>query len=235
MNCGFLDAQDVVAVSSQEMRAIEEIAAKKGVSKLSMMENAGANVANFILESFENRPKKDSNKFRVVLVAGTGNNGGDVFVAARHLAFWKNNLIISLFLIGEEENIKAFEADVNWKILKKFDQIDRIILDSEEKFSILDQELSSADVIAVGIFGTGFRGKPKELQKKVIEKINKLEKVDVISVDIPSGLDADTGSYETVVKSDYTITMHAPKTGMLSQLGLQICGQILVANIGIPL
>ncbi|MFI5422046.1 MAG: NAD(P)H-hydrate epimerase, partial [Nitrososphaerales archaeon] len=224
-----------VAVSSQEMRDIEKAAAKNGVSKLSMMENAGANVANFIQESFENKSMKDNNKFRIVLVAGTGNNGGDVFVAARHLAFWKNNLIISLFLIGEEENIKAFEADVNWKILKKFDQIDRIILDSEQKFSILDQKLSSADVIAVGIFGTGFRGKPKELQRKVIEEINKLEKVDVISVDIPSGLDADTGSYETVVKSDYTITMHAPKTGMLSQSGLQVCGQILVANIGIPL
>ena len=199
-----------------------------------MMENAGASVALFVRELFENNQRDGESRPRVVLVAGTGNNGGDVFVAARHLAFWGMELETSLILVGKVENIRADEANINWKILTNYDQIVKIIVDTEEKFPILDQHFAEADAIVAGIFGTGFKGKPKELQRQVIQKINESGQAQVISVDLPSGMDADSGVYELAVKSTFTIAMHAPKTGVLSESGKQVCGQILVANIGIP-
>ncbi len=234
MNCGFLGLEGAIAVSSREMQQIEEAAVEKGLSKLSMMENAGANVAIFVHEISHMNSTHQKRKIRAVLVAGTGNNGGDAFVAARHLAFWKNDMELSLFLIGEEANIKAQEANINWNILKRFEEIDATVIDTEEKLSLLEQKGAQADVIVSGIFGTGFKGKPKALQRKAIEKINEGRKADVISVDLPSGMDADNGSYEIAVKSTYTIAMHAPKTGILTESGRQVSGQVFIANIGNP-
>jgi hydroxyethylthiazole kinase-like uncharacterized protein yjeF len=174
-------------------------------------------------------------KIRLVLVAGTGNNGGDVFVAARHLHFWKKYFDVSLILIGDEKNIKTTEASINWEIVGKIPYIRILRILSEADLQLFEQVLSSAQVLIVGIFGTGFKGKPRDLHRKVIEKINANGTVEIISVDIPSGLDADSGSYEAAIVSDYTMTMHAPKIGMLSSSSArQICGKILVANIGIP-
>jgi hydroxyethylthiazole kinase-like uncharacterized protein yjeF len=221
---------EVKALSSKEMRGVEQRGVDLGLSKLCMMENAGASIAKFVYAKF----RDNEGTRRVVLVGGTGNNGGDVFVAARHLAFWKRYFQISLFLVGEEEGIRADEARTNWEILKRCEQVMITVLNTEKKVQKLEKELSSAHAIVVGIFGTGFKGSPRPLQSKIIETINDFQRADVVSVDLPSGLDADTGSYEIAVVSDYTITMHAPKVGMLSEAGRKICGNILIANIGIP-
>jgi len=222
------------ALTTEEMRAAEQFGVELGISKLCMMENAGASIARFLLDLVVSDPILRTSKVRIVLLAGTGNNGGDVFVTARHLAFWNRNFQVSLFLVGEVENIRAEEAASNWNITKKCKSVRTSILSSEERISDLTKELLSADVIVVGIFGTGFKGMPRLLQRRVIESINAIEKAVIVSIDVPSGLDADTGSYDVAVVSDYTVTMHAPKVGMLSESGRKICGGILVANIGIP-
>ena len=109
------------------------------------------------------------------------------------------------------------------------------MIDSEAMLVTFSGILNRADVVVIGIFGTGFRGESHGLQRHAIELINEKSDSIKISVDIPSGLEADSGLASTVVLSDYTITMHSPKVGMFKgEKARQSCGRILIANIGIP-
>ncbi|MGH2637785.1 MAG: NAD(P)H-hydrate epimerase, partial [Rhabdochlamydiaceae bacterium] len=229
---GLVTAEKRIPISAAEMREKEVRGVEFGITKMLMMENAGSALARFVTCAFfEDKVMK-----KILLVAGTGNNGGDTFVAARHLAHWNNEFSLSLVLVGKETDIRAEEALTNWKILKRVDSINKLILDSPDKTNLLTELISSSHVIIVGISGTGFKGSPHELQAKVIELINRSKGAKkLISVDIPSGMNADSGNFEAAVRSDYTITMDSPKVGLLaSERARQICGEILVANIGLP-
>jgi len=224
---GFGSVNESRAITSEEMRAKENRGVAIGISRLSMMEIAGGAIARFVADRF-------SGKTNVLLVAGTGNNGGDAFVAARHLLYWEN-FEVTLALIGKEADIHKSEALTNWKILKKIPKADKMEIDSMEKSALFGKALVESQVVVSAIFGTGFRGKPKELQSSVIKMIND-SKTTKISVDIPSGMEADSGNYEIAVLSDYTITMDSPKIGMLANdKSRKVCGKIIVANIGVPL
>ncbi|MHB2037549.1 MAG: NAD(P)H-hydrate epimerase [Nitrososphaerales archaeon] len=225
--CGFVSVDESRAITSQEMNARENNGVAIGISRLAMMENAGCAIARFAADSF-------STKTNVLLVAGTGNNGGDAFVAARHLLYWEN-FGVTLALIGKETEIRKDEALTNWKILKKIQKASKIEIDSMEKIALFGKALGESQVIVSAIFGTGFRGKPRELHARIIKMIND-SKATKVSVDIPSGMEADTGNYDIAVLSDYTITMDSPKIGMLANdKSRNACGKILVANIGVPL
>ncbi len=217
------------ALSTAEMHDREELGVSLGISKLNMMENAGSNIARFIVEKFA----RSDSKVRVLLLAGTGNNGGDVFVAARHLSYWTDKFEPSLILVGGED-IPAKEASDNWRILKSIPKIKILVVDSVQKINLVSEMVGRSELVAVGIFGTGFKGKPRELQNEIIRLVNSSNNIK-ISVDIPSGMNADTGFFETAVRSDYTITMDSPKLGMtVNESAKKICGEILVANIGLP-
>jgi hydroxyethylthiazole kinase-like uncharacterized protein yjeF len=227
--CGFLLPNDRPALSALGMRQIEDHGVSIGVSKSIMMENAGNAIARFVFELL----KEGKSKSRVCLVAGMGNNGGDVFAAARHLSYWPDRFELELILIGNESEIKAEEALTNWIILKEISSIIRKEIRVSEKVLELRDSFGRADLLVVGIFGTGFKGEPRELQREVIRIIND-SKVTKVSVDLPSGMEADSGESRFAVRSDYTITMHAPKIGMQRAEARQICGQVLIANIGLP-
>jgi hydroxyethylthiazole kinase-like uncharacterized protein yjeF len=213
------------------MREIEQKGQELGITKLMMMENAGSAIAGYVHENYAEGTKDRSVK--VVGIGGTGNNGGDVFAAVRHLAYWPI-YVLSVVLVGSEDEIRAEEAKTNWQILKKVSQIEKIVLSSEARLNIFEKEISNADVLIIGIFGTGFKGIPRALQLKVIEAINNVKKPVKISVDIPSGMDGASGKSEYAISSDVTITMHAPKMGMLTQDGRKKSGKIVVANLGLP-
>ena len=241
--CFLLPGSGREPVTRQEMRTIEERGAILGISRLLMMENAGSSVADFIacLKSDQSAGPvaggqlREETKEKILLVAGTGNNGGDTFVAARHLAFRSNDFNITIILVGNSSDIKAEEASYNWNVVKKISSIQTSEVGCESELPILEDRLKEASVAVVGIFGTGFSGSPRDLQRRVIELINASRGCKVISVDLPSGLEADSGDFDTAVRSDYTITMHAPKIGMIrNERAKQICGRILIANIGIP-
>jgi hydroxyethylthiazole kinase-like uncharacterized protein yjeF len=217
-------------VSTSEMRAIEQKGMELGITRLVMMENAGSCIANYIHTDLAVR--FGNQEVRVVGVAGTGNNGGDVLASVRHLSYWPNYLL-SVVLVGREDDIRAAEARTNWDILSKVTKIKRIIIDSES-FGLLENEISIADVLIIGIFGTGFKGIPKSLQLGAITAINKVKKPFKVSADIPSGMEADSGISDYAVKSDATVTMHAPKIGMLTPEGLKNSGKIIEANLGLP-
>ncbi|MGA2877079.1 MAG: NAD(P)H-hydrate epimerase [Nitrososphaerales archaeon] len=224
-HCGFVAADERDAITTHEMTERENHGAVLGISRLTMMENAGSAVARFIAGSFE--------KGNVLLVAGTGNNGGDAFVTARHLAYWVN-FNITLALVGNESNIRALEAVANWNVLKKIPQVRIMNIDSLERATRLKDSLEECQIVICAIFGTGFKGKPRELQGSVIQAINDSNATKV-SIDLPSGMDADSGGCEFAVKSDYTITMDSPKVGMFAnEKSRKVCGNILVTNIGVP-
>jgi hydroxyethylthiazole kinase-like uncharacterized protein yjeF len=218
-------------VSIAEMRAIEERGQELGITNLLMMENAGSSIANYVHEYYSRNPI--GHRAKIIGIGGTGNNGGDVFAAIRHLGYWPDYLL-SIILIGSEKEIRAEEARTNWQILSKIPNIAKIVVDAEPKLAFFEKEVSQADSLVIGIFGTGFKGIPKTLQLKAIEAINKLVKPLKISADIPSGMEADSGKSVYAIKSDVTITMHAPKIGMLTLEGKEKTGRIVEANIGLP-
>ena len=202
------------------MMQIEENGDQMGFPRRIMMENAGAVTARFILKKYDNISEKKTTVF-----AGLGNNGGDALVVARHLAGFgcKPDVI----LLGSPDKIKTEEAMSNWKILEKMDSVNLIITSDPKQITI------DADIIVDGILGTGISGSIREPYASAIDVINKSSAFK-LAVDIPSGLDPDTGKVaDKCVKADVTITYHKMKIGMPRRLDM--CGTIIVEKIGIPL
>ena len=190
-----------------------------GFKRNFMMENAGAAVARFLSEKF-----LDISSKKILVFAGLGNNGGDALVVARHMAGFDSD--VKVILLGSPDKIKTEEARTNWAILEKMNSIDLLI---SSDVSGLDLK---ADVVVDGILGTGISGKIREPYASAIDMINKLMAFK-IAVDIPSGLDPDTGNTsDKCVKADVTITFHKMKVGMPKRK--DVCGTILVEKIGIP-
>ena len=211
------------SITPDEMRAVEERAERLGVPRLLLMENAGKAVADFIA-------RMDPAGMKVVVVSGTGNNGGDGLVAARHMAAY--GLQVKVFLVGTEGDIRTKEASLNWKILKGMNRT--VELKEFNKFFTEDlkQALAWADIVVDAIFGTGIKGELRDPHASVIELINR-SKAFRLSVDVPSGLDPLTGEVRgKAVKANAIITFHRVKRGLLARKDL--VGKLVVANIGIP-
>jgi NAD(P)H-hydrate epimerase len=212
-------------ITPDEMRAIEERAEQLGVSRLLLMENAGKAVSDYIVK------KTGSVGKRVVVVAGTGNNGGDGFVAARHMAAYGAS--VSVFLLGTDKDIKTKEALQNWKIIKNMKRSIELVRLSDESFmDSLKQALSEVDIVVDAIFGTGIKGELKDPHVSVIGAINR-SKAFKLAVDVPSGLDPLTGEVcGRAVKANATVTFHRVKKGLF--LRKDLVGELVVVNIGIP-
>ncbi len=206
-------------ITVKQMMQIEENGHQMGFLRKFMMENAGAVAARYLTENFPDISSK-----KILVFAGLGNNGGDAFVLARHLAGFDCD--VRVILLGSPDKIKTDEAQTNWKILEKMNSVDLIIASD---VSNLDMK---ADIIVDGILGTGISGKIREPYASAIDLINK-SKTFKLALDVPSGLDPDTGNAsDKCVNADVTITFHKMKVGMPKRK--DICGTILVEKIGIP-
>jgi NAD(P)H-hydrate epimerase len=210
-------------VTSEQMRKIDKITIEKiGIPGLELMEKAGYGSAllaeSILVEKVKNR--------KIIVFCGKGNNGGDGFVVGRYLSKWGEK--VEFYLLGKKEEVKG-DARTN---LKK-----AIDLNLPLKEVLKEKELPSelkADLIVDAIFGTGFKGKATGLEEKAIQLINS-SRIKVLSIDIPSGLDADTGLVEGVcVKADSTLTMGLPKIGQFFFPGKSFCGKVDVIDIGVP-
>jgi hydroxyethylthiazole kinase-like uncharacterized protein yjeF len=196
-----------------------KVSGKFGISTLVLMENAGSSVAGEALSSLKT-------KKRLAIFCGKGNNGGDGLVAARHLS--AQGIKPDIFLacgITQVEN----EAKTNLNILLKLKA--RVIPLSRGAVKKLD--LSKYDLIIDALLGIGLSGQVKGIYADLIRLINS-SGTRVISVDIPSGLDADTGKIlGSCVRADRTVTFVAKKRGMAAADGPAYCGKIIVADLGI--
>lgn len=211
--------KNLQAVTAEQMKRIDRQAAEVyGVPSLVLMENAGRGVAEEIVKAVKKQvcPK-------IVIICGLGNNGGDGFVAARHLMI--RGLRPKVFVLGREDQLKG-DALVNINILKKVKYPLRFGRPSIS-------ELKNADLVIDAIFGIGLNRDVTGIFLTVIEDMNKYAKK-IFAADIPSGLDATNGAIHGIcVKAQKTITFHLPKTGMFRGDGPKYTGKIVVKNIGI--
>lgn len=206
------------------MKAIDTNCAYLGLSPLQLMENAGAAITQGVKERLESG--------KVLFVAGRGNNGGDAFVAARHLAGIPG-YAVRVILLGKARDIGTEEALHNFSLLR-FSRVQTLeIRDSGELAA--SGWFSEADLLVDAIFGTGIKGKIKEPESTAIDLINRERKAGktVIAVDIPSGLDPDGGDFEKAVYADLTITFHRMKAGLLREQAKEYTGRVKVAEIGV--
>jgi NAD(P)H-hydrate epimerase len=215
------------SITSDQMYRIEDNSHNLiGMRRVYMMENAGHGIADFIVSKFKTRLKDK----KIVAVCGTGNNGGDGFVASRHLTCYYAAADITVILFGLPSSIRSEEAHINWKILEKMDSI-KIILGKELSEDI-KTKIIKADILIDGIFGTGIKGEIRYPINHAVDLINS-SRAYIVSVDVPSGLDPNTGVvHEKCVKADATVTFHRMKKGLLRNK--KYTGILRIECIGIP-
>jgi len=200
---------------------IEENGHQMGFLRKFMMENAGAGATKRIKEKYPMMILEEG----ILVFAGLGNNGGDGLVIARHLAGYGLN--VTVFLLGEPDNIRSEECSWNWSLLEKMKSVKLLTGGNLEDLNNLKFE-----IIIDGILGTGISGEIREPQASAIMFINKSNAFK-LSVDIPSGVDPDTGNRNLPhVNADMTVTFHRMKVGMPKRK--DVCGEIFVEKIGIP-
>jgi len=207
------------SITSREMHALELNAEYFGVSRLQLMENAGHNVAIEVASRF--KPEKS-----VAIFCGLGGNGGDGFVAARHLSWM--GFKVTVILAGEAKQVTDKATLENWKALKFLKQTIPI---HEVYDSTLIPE-TTAEIVIDALLGTGTKGilRPPILQ--LVQKINTINAFRV-AIDIPTGIDADTGEVlGEAVKADLTITFHRTKKGL--ENAKEYVGELVVKEIGLP-
>ena len=217
-----------IAISSNQMYEIENMGHSKfGMKKVLMMENAGFGVADFIIKKFKNKP---ISKLKILAICGSGNNGGDAMVTARHLTCSSINL--KVIFLGDRSSIKTEEALTNFEIISKMNKTIELIMGSKVDTNVKKQILN-ADIIIDGIFGTGIKGEIQDPHLSVIKLINK-SKAYIVAVDIPSGLNPNTGEVTSnVIRANTTITFHRIKLGLLTNK--KYTGNLILKKIGIPI
>ncbi|MGZ7048912.1 MAG: NAD(P)H-hydrate epimerase, partial [Methanobacterium sp.] len=209
-------------MTPKDMMVAEGNAEDLGIPKSVLMENAGKSIADYIITNLD--------PCKVTIFTGTGGNGGDGFVAARHLL--NNGYNVDLLFIGNPQNIKSPETLQNWITIKNISLgLNSLKLDFIEDSSLLKKIDST--VIVDALLGTGIRGKIREPISTAIDTINKSKGIK-IAVDVPSGLDPLTGEVpEKAIESDFTITFHRIKSG-LKNAKIRYVGNIVLYDIGIP-
>ena len=190
----------------------DRYAAAHGVPSLTLMENAGRAVADAIIERYV--------RGRAVVLCGPGNNGGDGLVAARHLAAFDWD--VSVALLGERERLKGDAAEM----AKRWDGA---------VVPLAGDVLDSANVVVDALFGAGLT-RPLEGRAAEIIRILNGSDVPVVAVDVPSGLHGDLarGLDDVVVDADTTVTFFRKKPAHVLMPGREFCGDVVVADIGIP-
>ena len=209
-------------MTPKDMMAVDSNAEELGIPKSALMENAGKSVADHIIDILD--------PCKIVIFAGTGGNGGDGFVAARHLL--NNGYNVELFFIGHSDRIKSPETLQNWTAIHNINfGLNSLKVKVIEDSSSLKKV--TAPVIVDALLGTGVKGKLREPISGAIDIINKSEGIK-IAVDVPSGLDPLTGEVQDkAVEADFTLTFHEIKTG-LKKAAVRYVGNVILYDIGIP-
>ncbi len=202
---------DGKVLTIEQMSAVDAAAIAAGIPGAELMENAGAAVAAAIMTRFAPVP--------TIVLCGPGNNGGDGFVAARRLARagWR----VRVGLLGQRERLRgdAAVAAAAWP---------------GETAALAPALLEGAGLVVDALFGAGLARPIEGVAREVIEAVKEL-RLPVVAVDVPSGVDGDTGAIlGTAAPARLTVTFHRPKAGHLLLPGRDCAGELIVADIGIP-
>lgn len=209
-------------LTRQELRDLDRLAvADYGMPAEVLMENAGRSAAELLLALGVRGP--------VLICCGKGNNGGDGFVVARHLDI--SSVPLQIILFGQPQDLRG-EAKINFTIIERAGLPIRSVVEINRE--ALDRQFSRADWIVDALYGTGFSGTMRSPMDEVVNRINASGR-GVLAIDIPSGLDCDTGiASGPAVRASHTITFVAEKIGFQNPAAAPYLGQIHVAGIGVP-
>jgi NAD(P)H-hydrate epimerase len=213
-------------VSIAEMLCVENECARQGISQSQLMENAGRAVAENARYILKDIPGKD-----IAVLVGPGNNGGDGLVAARYLQNWGAAVSIYLFREFRSEN-GNYQQAVECGVVPVLAEKDNALL-------ALEKLLTSADMVIDAVFGTGQHRVIEGVYQQALLKLSAIRRqrpeLKVVSVDIPSGLDADSGAVDPATPwADFTVTLGFPKRGLFTPTGAARAGTVIIADIGIP-
>jgi NAD(P)H-hydrate epimerase len=202
-----------------DRRAVEDL----GVPSLVLMENAGRGTAELLVRLGVHGP--------VLVCCGKGNNGGDGFVVARHLDL--RGIAVRVFLFGRPEELTP-DAAVNYRILERAGPSIRVFSD-EVDFAALRQALAGAEWVVDALFGTGLKGPVRAPFAQIITTIND-SPARVLAVDIPSGLDCDSGQpLGPTIRARHTATFLAMKKGYNDPAARPWLGQVHVLDLGVKI
>jgi NAD(P)H-hydrate epimerase len=212
-------------LSRAQMRAFDRHAIDAcGVPGVVLMENAGRGATDVLEREVLGG---DARGRRVVVVAGLGNNGGDGFVLARHLLL--RGADVRVLVVGDPARFVG-DARVNVDAFSALGRSFETVVLREP----LERALADADAIVDALFGTGLDRPIAGLFASVVEAINAAS-APKLALDIPSGLDADTGQpLGVAVRADVTVTFAHRKLGLCTPRGAELAGRIVVADIGVP-
>jgi len=220
--------KECIVMSRAQVRAVDQWAINTlGVPGVVLMENAGRSCAELIKEKLA-----ETSEPKVCIFCGTGNNGGDGYVIARHLL--NSGFRVTVVICGDRSKIKG-DARINLDILERLNQpIEQLNLRGGDISGRVKAFAAGADMLVDGLFGTGLNGQLSDEYKQLIESING-ENRPILAVDIPSGLDCDTGEpLGAAIRANYTVTFVAVKKGFTSaDKAIQYTGEIFVASIGV--
>jgi len=213
-------------ITTSQMRLLEENCTRIGLTMDTLMENAGKAVAEEVKRILENIDQQ-----HILFLIGPGNNGGDGLVAARLLDNWGGK--VSVYLLGQRP-----QDDPKLKLVRERG-ITCVDLAEDEGMKRLEELLASADAIIDAIFGTGLTRRFSTVIAAALGKVSKAKKESrnrrIFALDLPSGLNADTGEIDPdTLYADYTITLAFPKPGLFKLPGAERVGRISVVDIGMP-
>jgi NAD(P)H-hydrate epimerase len=201
-----------------DRRAIEEY----GMSGLVLMENAARGAVDVLMSLGCRGP--------VAIACGKGNNGGDGFAMARHVDL--KGVPVKVLVWCAPDQLRG-DAATNFAILEKCG-IPIIFFGDDYEATALENELSGCEWIVDALLGTGATGDPRRPLDRVVEHLNR-HPAKKLAVDIPSGLDCDTGwASPTTMRADHTITFVATKPGLQADQAQQYVGKVHIVDIGAP-
>jgi len=222
------------ALTREQVRTLDRIAIEEyGIPGAVLMENAGAGAARLLLE----RAAAPAAELRVAILAGPGNNGGDGYVMARHLA--NAGCAVELYSTATREGLDG-DAALNRRIVDRMGLVVREVLTAHQ---LADSRPAwrRAHVLVDALLGTGFQGQVRPHLRAVIEAVNEVSQPGsgagpaVCAVDLPSGLDCDTGQpSNATVRASYTLTFAAPKVGLELPAARAWTGPVSCVDIGAP-
>lgn len=213
-------------VTREEMKEID----RKTIEELKLpsrilMERAGLSVIMAMEDELGNL-----SAYSYLVVCGGGNNGGDGLVVARNLLDYSDDVLVVML---KEENNLSEDCKANLEVFRNFGG-HVLFLNKDISLENFMKEVRRRDIVVDAIFGTGLRGEVKGEISRIIEGINLFAKY-IVSIDIPSGVDTNTGKIlGSAIKSDLTVTFFLPKIGHILFPGRELAGKLKVANIGIP-
>lgn len=206
-------------VNASQMKQIEKNANDMGITYYQMMENAGMCVADFVRKNI-----KDFETKIILILTGTGNNGGDALVAARLINKYDGNPLIMMV----DGPPKTTDAIKNFNKAKECG-IEIISFEKDKSIPII----WGSDVIIDGVYGTGFHGELNDNIRALFSTISDSDAVK-FSIDIPSGVNDSGEISDGAFKADFTIALDSLKNAHINENTFENCGRVICADIGIP-